>query len=263
MSQSPMRYAFGDTDLAARRLELLAEVFSESTRPFLLESPVKNPGLCVDLGCGPGCTTHLLAEILQPKRTIGLDNSESFLSHAGKTATETVSFRLHDVTQVPFPVTPCDAIYCRFLLTHIRDPEVALEIWGSQLRPGGFLLLEETEWIHTSHPLFTLYIEMVNAMLASQGNILFIGPVIDGLSQIGPLRKHSSTVRRLPVPTALTAKLFRMNMQTWKHHPFIRETWPPESIRDLEIGLKQTAESGASVTEIEWGLRQMVFEKEG
>ncbi|HOE12290.1 MAG TPA: class I SAM-dependent methyltransferase [bacterium] len=229
-----MRYAFGDTDLAAQRLELLAEVFSESTRPFLLESPARNPRLCVDLGCGPGCTTHLLAETLQPERTIGLDNSESFTSHAGKTATETVSFLVHDVTQVPFPESPCDAIYCRFLLTHIRDPETVLETWGSQLYPGGFLLLEETEWIHTSHPLFRLYIEMVDAMLASQSNILFVGPMLSKLSQIGLLRRRSATVRRLPVPTALTAKLFHLNMQTWKRHPFIQETLPPESVQDLE-----------------------------
>jgi hypothetical protein len=32
------KYLFGDSDLAARRLELLAQVFEESTRGFLIKA---------------------------------------------------------------------------------------------------------------------------------------------------------------------------------------------------------------------------------
>lgn len=140
-----MRYAFGDSDLAARRLQLLGEVFAPSTRAFLQASVSREPSLVVDLGCGPGYTTHFLAETLPCGRAVGLDHSDHFISLAQQTATQRVSFQAHDVTQVPFPTGPADLLYCRFLLTHLRDPEAVVARWTDQLRPGGLLLMEEAE----------------------------------------------------------------------------------------------------------------------
>ena len=55
-----MKYLFADTDLAAHRLELLANVFAESSKPFLKEANIASANLAVDLGCGPGFSTHFL-----------------------------------------------------------------------------------------------------------------------------------------------------------------------------------------------------------
>ena len=110
---SSERYLFGDAPLAARRLKVLAEVFAESTQPFLLISAEAEPGVVVDIGCGPGYSTHLLAKSFKQARVVGLDNSESYISLARETRSDRVSFALHDVTKVPFPVTPADLLYCR------------------------------------------------------------------------------------------------------------------------------------------------------
>lgn len=77
-----MSYLFGETDIAARRLKVLAEVYAVSTRAFLLGQVPTRPRAAVDLGCGPGYTTHLLADVLQAERTVGLDNSEPFIALA-------------------------------------------------------------------------------------------------------------------------------------------------------------------------------------
>jgi hypothetical protein len=57
-------YTFGDTSLAARRLALLADVFEPPSRAFLAEF-TRVAGdqldLAVDLGCGPGHSTRLVA----------------------------------------------------------------------------------------------------------------------------------------------------------------------------------------------------------
>jgi len=66
---------FGDTDIAARRLKVLAEVFAESTRAFLLDTVISKPRLALDLGCGPGYSTHFLADGLQCNHTAGLDKN--------------------------------------------------------------------------------------------------------------------------------------------------------------------------------------------
>ena len=132
-------YAFGDTDLAARRLKLLAVTFSASSSAFLRESAETPPELAADLGCGPGYSTHLVADALAPEHTIGLDNSESFLARARTTASGRVSFRLHDITVSPFPLAPYDLMFSRFELTHLRGPEEVVNLWGTQR--GGLVCL--------------------------------------------------------------------------------------------------------------------------
>ena len=79
-------YAFGDSDLAARRLRLLSDTFAESSSSFMRESVLTQPQRAADLGCGPGFSTHLLATTLNPFDTVGLDNSENFLAYARQTA---------------------------------------------------------------------------------------------------------------------------------------------------------------------------------
>lgn len=75
-------YAFGDNEIARRRLMLLAEVFNPSSRPLLVEHVPPRAHLVLDLGCGPGATTRLVAEVTGADRTVGLDSSSSFLAAA-------------------------------------------------------------------------------------------------------------------------------------------------------------------------------------
>lgn len=68
-------YTFGDSDLAARRLELVGSTFQDTTRDFLRSQAPSAPALAVDLGSGPGHTTALLRETLHPALTIAVDFS--------------------------------------------------------------------------------------------------------------------------------------------------------------------------------------------
>lgn len=256
-----MKYLFGDTEIAGRRLKVLAETFAESTRAFLLEAGAERPRLALDLGCGPGCTTHLLAEALQCDRAVGLDHSERFLSRARKTETPRVSFRLHDVRSVPFPTGPADVLFCRFLLSHMQDPRALVAKWGTQLRPKGLLLMEEVEWIDRTNAAFATYIEIVEAMLAHQSNSLCVGPVLDAIEGIDALLKRTSGVRRFRVANSRAATLFVMNMQTCQHQSFVRANYPAATIAALQQELHALARAGDAGSDIEWGLRQIVFER--
>jgi len=77
-----VQYLFGDTDIAAQRLKVLAEVFAKSTRAFLYDTVIDKPSMVLDLGCGPGHSTHLLADFIQCDSVVGLDNSENLISLA-------------------------------------------------------------------------------------------------------------------------------------------------------------------------------------
>jgi len=256
------KYLFGDTDLAARRLEVLAGAFATSSKVFLSEAADRSPQLAVDLGCGLGYTTHMLADALECEQAVGLDNSEHFVRLAANTATDKVSFHLHDVTRMPLPVGPCDLIYARFLLTHQSGPERAIAWWATQLCPGGRLLLEEVDSINIRVAMFAEYIEIVEAMLADAGHDLYVGPGLDVMSAPNGLVRRSSRVARAAVTNNLAAKMFSMNIQTWKHNAFVRKDYSPEAIRQLEDNLTDLAASPTNETGIEWRLRHLVYERE-
>ncbi len=256
-----MSYLFQDTGRAALRLQILADVFAPSSRVFMQDIVSRVPQLAVDLGCGPGYTTRLLVDTTRCVRAIGLDNSEHFLTLARRNATQRISFVRHDVTQVPFPIEKSDLISCRFLLTHLRDPQSMIERWATQLHPQGLLLIEEVDWIQTEHSLFRTYLDIVAAMLEQQANQLYIGPLLDKLQMGNGLTRRVSRVYHLPVSMVQAATLFYLNIQSWKNQSFIQGHYSTSMIEQLEYDLRELVRTSTSEGKIEWGLRQLAYDR--
>ncbi len=256
-----MEYLFLDSDLAAHRLGVLARVYEVSTREFVGRAVRGRQELVVDLGCGPGHTTHLLASVLECARVIGLDSSERFVELARRSRSAVVSFLRHDVTRTPFPVGPADVLYCRFLLTHIEDPGGILCAWATQLREGGLLLIEEVDSISTTRSVFREYLEIVAAMLEARQRSLYVGPVLSDLAGGSGLECVSNDVRRLTVTNRDAAAMFHPNIRTWCDDPFVRANCDSETIDRLERVLSEFAAGPEVTSEIEWGLRQLVLRR--
>ncbi len=146
------------------------------------------------------------------------------------------------------------------LLTHLAEPQAVIAKWARQLRPKGLLLMEEVEWIETDHAVFGPYLKIVEALLEHQSANLYVGQVLEGLADSGELRKRLSQVRRVPVSNDRAATMFSLNIQAWKDNPFIRDSYAPSLIEGLEQELKALAAQPGSPSEIEWGLRQVVFQ---
>ncbi len=260
MTQSKQRYLFGQGDLPARRLRKLAEVFAPTTTAFLRRVAIRNPDVVIDLGCGPGYTTRLLAELLDARATYGLDNGKAFLQIANAHPTPGILFVDHDIRETPFPAPAADVIYGRFILAHLKDVPALVASWGTQLKPGGALLLEETEFMETTHPACSRYIEIVEAMLAHNGSELYAGRLIRELDPAG-LVPGSSELTRYRVANRDAAAMFSMNIPTWKLEPYIEERYDADEIGTLEASLVAIAANVSATSEIEWGLRQCVFRK--
>lgn len=259
--QKDTAYAFGDSELAARRLDLVAEVFAPTSRAFLAEVIGFCPRLALDLGSGLGHTTRLIADTLGPTETVGIEVSVAFLSAARATTQDnSVSFIEHDVTKMPLPLGGVDLIFARFLLAHLPRPEAAVTDWVTQLRPGGLLLLEEVEWIRTEHPVLGVYLKILEAMMANRGNELYIGARLDAIGDEDSRKRRSSRVVRLRPTTGQVARMFSMNLANWRDDTFVRATYSGEKINHLEAGLSELTAS-QSKEEISWGLRQIVIER--
>ena len=253
------RYTFGDTALARERLDLVADVFAAPSTDFLREQVETRPDLALDLGCAAGRTTRLLADVTKATLVVGLDTSIPFLRWAGEmTQARGVSFACADVTR-DFPTRPPDLVYARLVLAHLPAPERVIAGWARQLCSGGLLLLDEVDWIATPNPVLERYEQIVTAMVASRGAQISVGPRIGELSGDG-WRQRWNHLREYPVGTADAARMYALNLATWRHDPFISATYDSAVIDDLASGLDELTRSPAT-DEITWGLRQVVYQR--
>jgi len=252
-------YAFGDSDVAAIRLEVVARVFEPATRPLLRQLEPERRDLAIDLGCGPGFTTALLAETLRCRRTLGLGLSEEFIARAGRLASGRIAFRPHDITVLPLPEAPADLLYSRFLLTHLEDPIGVVAGWATQLAPGGLLVLEEVESIATSSRVLARYLEIVDRMLESQSNRLYIGAELEGAAPPASVEKRHSGIRELTVAPSDAAAMFVLNLHAWRRHPFVRVNITAAEIERLGRELRALQAHADPSVEIVWRLRQIVY----
>jgi SAM-dependent methyltransferase len=263
-------YLFGDTELATRRLGVLARVFEPPTREFLgawrdglggLDPQLVAP-MVLDLGCGPGHTTRLLATVLQ-RHVTGLDNSDAFLYEARRLGPTRVSFVPHDVTDVAFPTPPAHFMYSRFLLTHLPDVAGVLASWRANLRPGGWLLLEEPEWISTEVEAFRVYLDLVARSLRQRGTELYIGPrLAEQAAVTGGFSTMLDRVLEHDVTDRDAATMFACNLPTVRAAPHVAETYPAAELDALQLELDDLAHLDAPASRIRWGLRQLALRME-
>ena len=258
-------YAFGDSAAAARRLDLLAEVFEPTSRAFLAHVGAHLSGpepleLAVDLGCGPGHTTRLVAEVLRPDRTLGLDQSAFFVALAAGSAGPAVGFAVHDVTLVPFPCLPADLCYGRLLLSHLPDPGAVLAAWATQLAPGGLLLADEVERIHTDLPALRGYLEVAGALLATRGHTLEIGPVLARLPDPPGLVRRDDRIGHLAPPAHRAAAMFALNLAVWRGEAVRAGVASADQLDRLATDLAAVAD-GVVDGSIRWELRQLVLQR--
>jgi len=218
-----MAYTFGDNQEASRRLRRLADVYEPETRDLL--NTVRSVccdrsfELGLDLGCGPGWSTHLIETTLNPKRIVGLEASEAYVAEARSNQPQ-LEFIQHDVLTIPFPVDNADFIFCRFLLTHLPSPRAAIKSWAHAARPGAMLAIHETEALHSTHSAFSRYYEMVAQMQKHYGQELNVGALLDdaftGTSWC--LIRSESVV--LEKPARDMAQLHVTNLRTWGGNDF-------------------------------------------
>lgn len=114
------------------------------------------PGMRVlDVGCGPGKTTAILHDLVQPGGSaVGIDFSRERLSFARENYghREGLEFKLADFTDPPEELGKFDLIWVRFILEYYRkeSPAIVRKL-TNLLRPGGYLCLLDLDYNCLSH----------------------------------------------------------------------------------------------------------------
>jgi trans-aconitate 2-methyltransferase len=253
-------YTFGDTELAERRLELLGTTFQDTTRDFIRAQAPAEPPLAVDLGSGPGHTTELLRDTLRPRHTLAIDFSEAYVAATTKRVDgdPTVEVIEADALELPERVADADVIFVRMLLTHLRDPLGAVDLWLQRLVPGGVLLIEEVESIETEEPALARYLALQREMLEANGNRLEIGPRLDQELGSHPALRSSEVVRFQP-GAGVAARMFGMNFGAWRDRREVVEAHATTELDAIAKGLGRVATAPEDSAPITWGMRQIVL----
>jgi trans-aconitate 2-methyltransferase len=252
-----VRLHFRDHNLAAERLTLVGETFASVTARFLEQAAPRRPQLALDLGCGLGHTTRLIADVVQPHRVIAIDRSESFLALAKENTEANVTFKLHDVTKLPLPGSPADLIFCRFLLTHLNEPQDLIHRWTLQLTTGGRLLVQEPDEIRSTNSTINRYLEILEALLDSRGTHLYVGRILAKMTDPQQIRRVIDRTTALPVPASRAAEMFRMNLKSWRDDGFVRAAYSSGELDELQVDLTALTQQRSGT--VEWSLRELGF----
>lgn len=142
------------------RLRHLAATLDPGTQRRMRALGIAPGWRCLEIGAAEGSMTRWMAERVGPGGSVvAADIDLRFLDGLGLA---NVEVRALDVRSDPLEVGAFDLAYCRTLLLHLPDPDAALAKMARALRPGGWLLAEDSDMcVHASadpdHPDAELY----------------------------------------------------------------------------------------------------------
>jgi SAM-dependent methyltransferase len=118
---------------------------------LIRKTDLKPGSRVLDAGCGTGTNSQWLANL--GYSVTGADFSEFALAQAKGD----VEYRREDLTNLTFADAQFDAVFCVGVLMHIPDVEKALEELIRVLKPGGWLVLAESNANAPETYAFRLY----------------------------------------------------------------------------------------------------------
>lgn len=141
---SEREYVLGQSERAARRLELQDRHFAAASEALLDALELKPTDRVAELGCGPGGLTKRLARRVTAGSVVSVDASDSLLAQAraALAGAPNVRFVKADVSQLGDWLTGADVVLGRAILHHVPMAEFTLGRLKAKLPPGtriGFL----------------------------------------------------------------------------------------------------------------------------
>lgn len=187
--EAPPRYAIRGGKEGKERLDLLARVLRPTTLELLNRVGLSRGMNCLDVGCGGGHVSLLMAGIVgRQGRVIGTDTDREILALARKDA------EAQNVANVEFhQVDACvclrqeefDLVYARFLLSHLSQPQNCLAAMAEACRQGGTIVIEDTDFsgsfCYPTCAAYNRYKELYQELVHRRGGDPNIGPKLPAM----------------------------------------------------------------------------------
>jgi phospholipid N-methyltransferase len=139
-----MDYVHGYNEKEFNRLEDQANCLEELLHH---DSVFANGSRILEVGCGTGSQTKIIAAKNPASKFVSIDISESSIQKAksliDSLGITNVQFQVEDIFALPFEDESFDHIVVCFVLEHLPDPIEILTLLGKKLKKGGSIVVVE------------------------------------------------------------------------------------------------------------------------
>ena len=141
MSDRSMPYVI-HSDEECERLELQARL--SNIAGHLRHLPIAGAHRVLDVGCGSGSMSRLIAKIFPDVEVVGVDVREQYVDFARARAREesldNLTYQSADAFALPFQDANFDLVWSKYLLQWLREPKTALAEFKRVTKPGGHVV---------------------------------------------------------------------------------------------------------------------------
>lgn len=143
-------YVLGHSAREIKRLTLQARLIDPITRQFFSEAGVVVGMKVLDVGCGAGDVSFLLADLVgDTGMVLGVDTASTAIGEARRRANtrslRNVTFDEGDPSEMVFQQR-FDAVVGRYILMFQRNPTTMVQKLATHVRPNGLIAFHEGDW---------------------------------------------------------------------------------------------------------------------
>jgi ubiquinone/menaquinone biosynthesis C-methylase UbiE len=143
------------------RLAAIADLYDEATTKRLAALGVGQGWQCLDVGAGAGGVARWLADRVGPTgNVVATDLDTRFLYGHGKSNLDVWQ---HDIVDGPLPEASFDLVHARALLEHLPHRERVIRRLRSAVRPGGWLVLTDSDMTESTIRAMHRFLEPADA----------------------------------------------------------------------------------------------------
>jgi 2-polyprenyl-3-methyl-5-hydroxy-6-metoxy-1,4-benzoquinol methylase len=155
-------------------------VLERTTAALLDRVGIRPDAECLDVGCGGGDVTAMLARRVPAGRVVGTDRDRTKIALARAEVPANVTLRTEDIGDTVASGDTYDVVYARFLLSHLAAAAGWVAALSGLVRSGGVLVLEDVRisgafWSPPS-PTFDRAVEIYAATVRANGGDPELGP---------------------------------------------------------------------------------------
>ena len=142
-------YVLGNQDNEIARLEMQATLFEPLTKHTLLNAGLKKGMSCIDIGCGSGSVTRLMADTVgETGRVVGVDIDDRYLLYCTRNinSRQNIEFIHDDICKSRLDGKErFDLVYSRFTFHHLANGREAVRSMKRMTKNGGTVMIQDLD----------------------------------------------------------------------------------------------------------------------